>query len=132
MGRQSKTKGLTARGIGSMYHPDSVQHILNAQKERGPLTLQDAEKLDQEWAASRMAEFNKGHRAGRDMIAHIMQEAPNSNTPPNRTRDARRKIETIAQDPNSELKVTEPDAVKYKYSGNQVFADGGPSLGRQS
>lgn len=104
MGRQSRLRGLTARGIGSMYHPDSVQHILNAQKERGPLTLQDAEKLDQEWAASRMAEFNRGQRGGRDILAHIMQEAPNkaATDSPN-VRRARKEVD---RNPNSELKAS--------------------------
>lgn len=102
MARQSRVKGLTARGIGPMYHPDSVAHILNAQKERGPLTLEDAKVLDQEWAASRIAEFTKGHRGGRDMIAHIMQEAPNN--APTDSPDIRKARKEVERNPKSELK----------------------------
>lgn len=104
MARQSRTKGLTARGIGSMYHPDSVAHILNAQKERGPLTLNDAKVLDQEWAASRIAEFTRGQRGGRDMIAHIMQEAPNNAATDSPS--VRRIRKEVDRNPNSELKAS--------------------------
>jgi hypothetical protein len=90
--------------LGGMYHPESVQHILNAQKERGPLTLDDAKQLDQEWAASRLAEFTRGHRGGRDMMAHIMQETPNNAATD--SPDVRRARKEVERNPNSELKAT--------------------------
>lgn len=102
MARQSKIKGLTARGIGSMYHPEAVAHILNVQKERGPLTLKDAEVLDQEWAASRMAEFNKGHRGGTAYLAHLMTESPNNAATD--SPDVRRTRKEVDNNPNSELR----------------------------
>lgn len=99
---KNKNKGLTRRNIGTLYHPDAVEHILSVQKERGPLTHSDAEKLDQEWAASRMAEFNKGHRGGRDLLAHLMEQAPNNAATD--SPEVRRQRKEVDRNPNSELK----------------------------
>lgn len=100
-----ENKGLTRKNIGTLYHPEAVEHILNTQKERGPLTHADAEKLDQEWAASRLAEFTKGHRGNTEYLAHIMSEAPNNaSTDSPSVRRTRKDVESSDL---SELRVTE-------------------------
>lgn len=103
MGKYS-AKGLTSRYLSSRFHPEAVEHILTAQKERGPLTMKDAETLDQEWAASRIAAFNKGQRGGRDILTHLMEQAPNN--APTDSPDVRRTRKEVDRNPNSELKAT--------------------------
>lgn len=99
---KNRNKGLTRRNIATLYHPEAVEHILSVQQERGPLTHSDAEKLDQEWAASRIAAFNKGQRGGRDILAHLMEQAPNNAATD--SPEVRRQRREVDRNPNSELK----------------------------
>lgn len=102
---KNRNKGLTPRSLSGLYHPEAVEHILNTQKERGPLTHKDAEVLDQEWAASRLAEFSKGHRGTTDYLAHIMSQAPNNAATSGA--DTRRARKEVSNNPSADLKVTE-------------------------
>ena len=73
-GAQAK-KSSRARGLSGSYHPDSVKYML--EKANGkPLSNEDAEKYDQEWAAEKLSKTR--HQASTEDLSNIMQQTPNN------------------------------------------------------
>ena len=73
------------KSLEANYHPDAVKFML--EKHGEGITPDQAKEADQEWAANRSREFDKGHgRVNEQSAEAIMQEPPlNAGIPSKRT-----------------------------------------------
>jgi hypothetical protein len=63
------------KSLEANYHPDAVKFML--EKHGEGITPDQAKEADQEWAANRSREFDKGHgRVNEQSAEAIMQEPP--------------------------------------------------------
>ena len=99
-GIQAK-KSSKARGLSGSYHPDSVKYML--EKANGkPLSNEDAEKYDQEWAAEKLSKTR--HQASTEDLSNIMQQTPNN--VPVRGMSASPQFKQVVEDRKNEARAT--------------------------